>query len=137
MLGNFFRNQQRSGDLPRLWTYSSPIPIENSYEPTEGAKKVKIPMALVLELRQRQNDLQWNRVSSLEPSGPEVEILPLGHRGLTTEPTSQLPTYHANKRHNPFSTNNINILTPDQGRSEGVSSGVSAHSPAFLEALHS
>ncbi|GBM34840.1 hypothetical protein AVEN_208042-1 [Araneus ventricosus] len=27
-------------------------------------------------------DLQWNRVSNLEPSGPEVETLPLGHRGL-------------------------------------------------------
>ncbi|GBN47686.1 hypothetical protein AVEN_132807-1 [Araneus ventricosus] len=25
-------------------------------------------------------DLQWNRVSSLKPSGPEVENLPLGHR---------------------------------------------------------
>ncbi|GBO15856.1 hypothetical protein AVEN_229143-1 [Araneus ventricosus] len=27
-------------------------------------------------------DLQWNRVSNLRPSGPEVETLPLGHRGL-------------------------------------------------------
>ncbi|GBM65803.1 hypothetical protein AVEN_164692-1, partial [Araneus ventricosus] len=26
-------------------------------------------------------DLQWNRVSNLEPSGPKVETLPLGHRG--------------------------------------------------------
>ncbi|GBO28147.1 hypothetical protein AVEN_61808-1, partial [Araneus ventricosus] len=26
-------------------------------------------------------DLQWNRVSNMEPSGPEAEILPLGHRG--------------------------------------------------------
>ncbi|GBN98974.1 hypothetical protein AVEN_44470-1 [Araneus ventricosus] len=25
-------------------------------------------------------DLQWNRVSSLEPSGPKAETLPLGHR---------------------------------------------------------
>ncbi|GBO02991.1 hypothetical protein AVEN_24396-1 [Araneus ventricosus] len=27
-------------------------------------------------------DLQWNRVSNLEPSGPKAETLPLGHRGL-------------------------------------------------------
>ncbi|GBM34908.1 hypothetical protein AVEN_41456-1 [Araneus ventricosus] len=27
-------------------------------------------------------DLQWNRVSNLRPSGPEVETLPLGHSGL-------------------------------------------------------
>ncbi|GBM48993.1 hypothetical protein AVEN_55205-1 [Araneus ventricosus] len=27
-------------------------------------------------------DLQWNRISSLVPSGPEAETLPLGHRGL-------------------------------------------------------
>ncbi|GBO22631.1 hypothetical protein AVEN_181599-1 [Araneus ventricosus] len=26
-------------------------------------------------------DLQWNRVSNLEPSGPRAETLPLGHRG--------------------------------------------------------
>ncbi|GBO02250.1 hypothetical protein AVEN_89404-1 [Araneus ventricosus] len=26
-------------------------------------------------------DLQWNRVSNMEPSGPEAETLPLGHRG--------------------------------------------------------
>ncbi|GBM49741.1 hypothetical protein AVEN_36359-1 [Araneus ventricosus] len=26
-------------------------------------------------------DLQWNRVSNLEPSGPKAETLPLGHRG--------------------------------------------------------
>ncbi|GBM49144.1 hypothetical protein AVEN_179751-1 [Araneus ventricosus] len=26
------------------------------------------------------HDLQWNRVSNLEPSSPKVEILPLGHR---------------------------------------------------------
>ncbi|GBN93171.1 hypothetical protein AVEN_50889-1 [Araneus ventricosus] len=26
-------------------------------------------------------ELQWNRVSNLEPSGPKAEILPLGHRG--------------------------------------------------------
>ncbi|GBM30211.1 hypothetical protein AVEN_165812-1 [Araneus ventricosus] len=26
-------------------------------------------------------DLQWNWVSSLEPSGPEAETLPRGHRG--------------------------------------------------------
>ncbi|GBM53474.1 hypothetical protein AVEN_95768-1 [Araneus ventricosus] len=25
-------------------------------------------------------DLQWNRVSNLQPSGPEVETVPLGHR---------------------------------------------------------
>ncbi|GBM24450.1 hypothetical protein AVEN_41098-1 [Araneus ventricosus] len=25
---------------------------------------------------------QWNRVSNLEPSDPEAETLPLGHRGL-------------------------------------------------------
>ncbi|GBN77269.1 hypothetical protein AVEN_130965-1 [Araneus ventricosus] len=30
-------------------------------------------------------DLQWNRVSNLRPSGPKVETLPLGHRGLETE----------------------------------------------------
>ncbi|GBM78302.1 Solute carrier family 12 member 1 [Araneus ventricosus] len=29
----------------------------------------------------QQADLQWNRVSSREPSGPEAEALPLGHRG--------------------------------------------------------
>ncbi|GBN42187.1 hypothetical protein AVEN_174954-1, partial [Araneus ventricosus] len=29
-------------------------------------------------------DLQWNRVSNLEPSGPKAETLPLGHRGLPT-----------------------------------------------------
>ncbi|GBO01060.1 hypothetical protein AVEN_98152-1, partial [Araneus ventricosus] len=28
-------------------------------------------------------DLQWNRVSDLEPSGPKAETLPLGHRGLS------------------------------------------------------
>ncbi|GBM86676.1 hypothetical protein AVEN_98058-1, partial [Araneus ventricosus] len=27
-------------------------------------------------------ELQWNRVSSLEPFGPKAESLPLGHRGL-------------------------------------------------------
>ncbi|GBN37845.1 hypothetical protein AVEN_256026-1 [Araneus ventricosus] len=27
-------------------------------------------------------DLQWNRVSNLEPSGPKAETLPLGHSGL-------------------------------------------------------
>ncbi|GBO29328.1 hypothetical protein AVEN_184184-1 [Araneus ventricosus] len=27
-------------------------------------------------------DLQWNRVSNLEPSGPKTKTLPLGHRGL-------------------------------------------------------
>ncbi|GBN60915.1 hypothetical protein AVEN_66634-1 [Araneus ventricosus] len=26
-------------------------------------------------------DLQWNRVSNQEPSGPAAETLPLGHRG--------------------------------------------------------
>ncbi|GBM37989.1 hypothetical protein AVEN_171171-1 [Araneus ventricosus] len=26
-------------------------------------------------------DLQWNRVSSLEPSDPKAATLPLGHRG--------------------------------------------------------
>ncbi|GBN26805.1 hypothetical protein AVEN_111358-1 [Araneus ventricosus] len=28
-------------------------------------------------------DLQWNRVSDLQPSGPRVRTLPLDHRGLT------------------------------------------------------
>ncbi|GBL98144.1 hypothetical protein AVEN_268239-1 [Araneus ventricosus] len=26
---------------------------------------------------------RWNQVSSLQPSGPEIETLPPGHRGLT------------------------------------------------------
>ncbi|GBO33501.1 hypothetical protein AVEN_101189-1 [Araneus ventricosus] len=30
-------------------------------------------------------DLQWNRVSNLEPSCPKAETLPLGHRGLLVE----------------------------------------------------
>ncbi|GBN77542.1 hypothetical protein AVEN_247067-1 [Araneus ventricosus] len=30
---------------------------------------------------QRTADLQWNRASSLGPSGPDAETLPLGHRG--------------------------------------------------------
>ncbi|GBO18083.1 hypothetical protein AVEN_231760-1, partial [Araneus ventricosus] len=30
-------------------------------------------------------DLQWNRVSNLEPSGLKAETLPLGHRGLLDE----------------------------------------------------
>ncbi|GBN21115.1 hypothetical protein AVEN_49215-1 [Araneus ventricosus] len=39
-------------------------------------------------------DLQWNRVSNLRPSGPEVETLPLGHRGLypTLETESNIIT---------------------------------------------
>ncbi|GBM45634.1 hypothetical protein AVEN_204763-1 [Araneus ventricosus] len=41
-------------------------------------------------LQKKQNapytaDLQWNRVSNLEPSGPKTEKLPLGHRGLTLQ----------------------------------------------------
>ncbi|GBL53426.1 hypothetical protein AVEN_119991-1 [Araneus ventricosus] len=28
-------------------------------------------------------DLQWNRVSNLEPSGPKAETIPLGHCGST------------------------------------------------------
>ncbi|GBL91248.1 hypothetical protein AVEN_195134-1 [Araneus ventricosus] len=27
-------------------------------------------------------DLQWNRISNLEPFGSKAETLPLGHRGL-------------------------------------------------------
>ncbi|GBN58597.1 hypothetical protein AVEN_259673-1 [Araneus ventricosus] len=27
-------------------------------------------------------DLQWNRVSNLQPSGSEAETLPVGHRGI-------------------------------------------------------
>ncbi|GBO45148.1 hypothetical protein AVEN_238478-1, partial [Araneus ventricosus] len=28
-------------------------------------------------------ELQWNRLSSLEPSGSKAETLPLSHRGLS------------------------------------------------------
>ncbi|GBM85804.1 hypothetical protein AVEN_273658-1, partial [Araneus ventricosus] len=31
-----------------------------------------------------RSDLQWNLVSNLEPSGPKVETLPLGHRCFAT-----------------------------------------------------
>ncbi|GBN93151.1 hypothetical protein AVEN_198578-1 [Araneus ventricosus] len=34
---------------------------------------------------QYMTDLHWNRVSYLEPSGPEAETLPLGHVGLRAE----------------------------------------------------
>ncbi|GBN78905.1 hypothetical protein AVEN_31800-1 [Araneus ventricosus] len=34
------------------------------------------------KIAQYTTDLQWNRVSNLQPSGPEVKTLPLGHSGL-------------------------------------------------------
>ncbi|GBO30935.1 hypothetical protein AVEN_62394-1 [Araneus ventricosus] len=38
----------------------------------------------------RPADLQWNRVSNMEPSGPTAETLPLGHHVLKTSRNVQL-----------------------------------------------
>ncbi|GBL53795.1 hypothetical protein AVEN_107399-1, partial [Araneus ventricosus] len=40
-------------------------------------------------------DLQWNRVSKLEPFGPTAETLPLGHRG----PSKSLDIYIFSNNH--------------------------------------
>ncbi|GBN70486.1 hypothetical protein AVEN_93936-1 [Araneus ventricosus] len=34
-------------------------------------------------------DLQWNRASNLEPSGPNAKTLPLGHRGFLNKAQGQ------------------------------------------------
>ncbi|GBM96622.1 hypothetical protein AVEN_273158-1 [Araneus ventricosus] len=42
-------------------------------------------------------DLQWNRVSNLEPAAPKAETLPLGHRGLQVEDESKCGHQKTNK----------------------------------------
>ncbi|GBM65030.1 hypothetical protein AVEN_68951-1 [Araneus ventricosus] len=50
-------------------------------------------------------DLQWNRVSSLEPSGPKAETLPLGHRG--PEPAEEAPEENHQEENLHFDNNSF------------------------------
>ncbi|GBO13960.1 hypothetical protein AVEN_107646-1 [Araneus ventricosus] len=66
--------------LLATWEARSLFPWENLRVLFRTSQALYVRFSLQ-QAKSYVKDLQWNRVSSLEPSGPEVGILPLGHRG--------------------------------------------------------
>ncbi|GBM83943.1 hypothetical protein AVEN_74042-1 [Araneus ventricosus] len=53
-----------------------------NFRTTHTAVRLASYAGFSVQQAQYTTDLQWNRVSGLEPSGPRAGTLPLGHRGL-------------------------------------------------------